>query len=114
MANFRVERWSEFSAPSPAVLRMRLAGEGYSIHHWVGGTGIIHGVRKIELEECHWVISGELEITFATGERYTLKTGDRDFIPAKSWYKARAAGEEPLNYLVGVKIKRKRGRPKKL
>lgn len=119
MANSRVERWREVYAPSPAVLRMRLGSEGYRVYHWVDRAGTIYGIHKNDKEKSHWIISGEMEITFEKGETYTLRAGDRDFIGAQIWFKARVVGEEPLNYLVGEKIKvekikRKRGRPKKL
>jgi quercetin dioxygenase-like cupin family protein len=119
MGNSRVERWKEFNQPSPAVLRLRLGNEGYRVSHWADRVGTVYAIHKNKEEKSHWVISGALQVTFENGETYTLKAGDRDFIAAQIWYRAQAVGDEPLNYLVGEKIKaettkRKRGRPKKL
>lgn len=114
----QVQRWREVYAPSPAVLRMKLASEGYRIFHWVDRAGTIYGIHKHEEDQTHWIISGELEITFENGVSYILGVGDRDFMPANTWHTARVMGEEPVNYLVGEKLrvekpKRKRGRPRK-
>ena len=119
MAISRVERWKEFYAPNPAMLRLLLVREGYRVFQWADRPGTISGVHLHDEDQSHWVISGELEITFERGGSYTLKTGDRDFIPANTRHSARVLGEEHLIYLVGEKIKeektkRKRGRPKKL
>lgn len=119
MVSFRVERWKEFYAPNPAMLRLLLAQEGYRVYHWIDRAGTVYGVHKHDEEQSHWIISGELELTLATGANYTLKAGDRDFMPAQTWHTARVVGAEPVSYLVGEKIKaekikRKRGRPKKL
>lgn len=119
MAEFQVRRWTEFNAPSPAVLVWHLGNEGYAIKHWIGQPGIVYAWRKCQIDRSHWVVTGELEITHEKGESYILKPGDRDFIPVNSWYMARVVGEEPVSYLVGEKakaeeVKRKRGRPKKL
>jgi mannose-6-phosphate isomerase-like protein (cupin superfamily) len=119
MANSRVERWKKAYAPNPAMLRILLEKEGYRVYHWVERSGTVYGLHKHEEDQSHWIISGELELTFATGAIYTLKAGDRDFISAKTLHKARVSGAEPVSYLVGEKIKvektkRKRGRPKKL
>lgn len=119
MADIQVKRWTELEAPSPAVLVWHLEHEGYFAKHWVAQPGMVYAWRKTAEAQSHWVISGEVEIIHQEGLNYTLKAGDRDFIPAQSWYMRRVIGEEPLSYFVGEKIKeekpkRKRGRPKKL
>lgn len=116
---FRIERWREVYKPSPAVLRYKLSSEGYSISHWVDRAGTIYGLHKHDKDQTHWIVSGELQISFENGSTYTLKAGDRDYMPAETWHTARVVGDEPVNYMVGEKItivekpKRKRGRPKK-
>jgi quercetin dioxygenase-like cupin family protein len=118
--NHQIVRWKEVYSPSPAVLRLKLTGEGYQrIFHWVDRAGTVYGVHKHDTEQTHWILSGTLEIAFEKGGSYTLKAGDRDFMPANTWHTARVVGDEPVSYLVGEKItiektKRKRGRPKKV
>ncbi len=113
----QIQRWREFNAPNPAMLRLKLNREGYRVFHWADRAGMIYGIHKHEEDQTHWIISGELEIALEKGGSYILKAGDRDFMPAHIWHTARVLGEEPLSYLVGEKIavkpKRKRGRPKK-
>ena len=112
---FRIIRWKEVFKPSPAVLRHKLTGEGYSVFHWVDAVGTIYGIHKHDADQTHWIISGELEISLENGFTYSLKTGDRDYMPAETWHRAQVIGNEPVNYIVGekIKVKRKRGRPKK-
>jgi quercetin dioxygenase-like cupin family protein len=113
--NLRIERWREVYDPSPAVLRLKLSSEGYSIFHWIDRAGTVYGIHKHDKDQTHWIISGELEISLENGFTYTLKAGDRDYMPAETWHIARVVGDEPVNYMVGekIKVKRKRGRPKK-
>jgi quercetin dioxygenase-like cupin family protein len=116
--DLRIERWREVYPPNPAVLRYKLSNEGYSIFHWVDHAGTVYGIHKHDTDQTHWIISGELEISLENGFTYSLKAGDRDYMPAETWHKARVVGDESVNYMVGEKIKaekkkRKRGRPKK-
>jgi mannose-6-phosphate isomerase-like protein (cupin superfamily) len=112
MTNPSVERWREIHAPSPTMLRFLMERDGYQVSLWNDRAGMFYGIHKRDEEQSYWIISGKLEITFENGTSYTLKNGDRDFIPAGSWHSARVLGEEPVMYLVGEKINRKRGRRK--
>lgn len=119
MAEIQVIRWSELRDPTPALLLLYMGSlGGYQIKHWVGRPGMVYPWRRILMDQSHWVISGELEIAYQNGFSYTLKAGDRDIIPAETWYMRRVIGEAPADYLLGEKVivekpKRKRGRPKK-
>jgi quercetin dioxygenase-like cupin family protein len=117
--NCRIERWKEYHAPNPAMLRLILEREGYRVFQWSDRAGMVYGIHKHDEAQSHWIVSGELEITVEKQGSYTLQAGDRDFMPANTWHSAQVLGTEPVLYLVGEKIiakeiKRKRGRPKKL
>lgn len=113
---YRVEKWREVYAPNPAMLRLKLQQEGYRVFQWADNPGTIYGSHKHSQAQCHWVVSGVLEIEVETVGTVQLQAGDRDFLPAEAYHKARVIGEEPVLYLVGEKLppKKKRGRPKKV
>ena len=105
MEQIDVKRWTESNLPNPAAMIWHLGYEGFRVKHWVGQPGIVYAWRKNNDDHSHWVVSGELEVIHDNGESYRLKAGDRDFIPAQSWYMRRIIGEEPVSYLLGEKIK---------
>jgi quercetin dioxygenase-like cupin family protein len=47
-------------------------------------------------------LSGALTLA-VEGEEYTLRAGDRDYLPAWTVHEARVEGAEPVVYLVGAK-----------
>lgn len=113
---YRIEKWREVYPPNPAMLRLRLEAENYRVFQWSDRPGMTYGSHKHSEDQSHWIISGELEITVERAAPQVLKAGDRDFMPAETYHKARVLGESPVLYLIGEKqpVKRKRGRPKKV
>ena len=102
---FRVKRWSQVYAPNAAVLRMKLSAEGYRVTQWSDHPGLVYALHKHPEAQSHWVISGSIEFTVG-GATYVLNAGDRDFIEAETWHRARVASEEEnVVYLIGEKIK---------
>ncbi len=102
----KVNRWRECYQPNPAMLRLLLVREGYEPYQWGERLGAFYGPHFHEEDQVHWVISGELEITFqdfGTTYSYILKAGDRDFMPARKYHTARVVGETDLLYLIGIK-----------
>ena len=100
----RFERWKEVYAPNAAMLRLRLEQEGYRVYQWGDRPGMVYAMHKHEEAQSHWIMSGALELT-VNGETYVLEAGDRDFLPAQTWHKARVASEEAVVYLIGERIK---------
>jgi len=47
-------------------------------------------------------LSGELELRVGH-EIYTLRAGDRDFLPANTIHSAFVPGDEPVTYLIGAR-----------
>ena len=99
--DYRFEKWKEFHAPNPATLRYHLGNEGYSVFQWCDRPGMTYGVHKHEEDQCHWVVSGTLELSVLNVGVFILEAGDRDFMPAGTYHSARVLGEQPVLYLIG-------------
>lgn len=83
-------------------LRKLLEAEGYSVFDWSDAPGTRYGAHRHAEDQSHWIVSGELELR-VQGEVYTLRAGDRDFLPAGMVHSAFVPGQEPVRYLVGAK-----------
>ena|SRR5450432_1731283 len=111
--SLQVERWPEPETPDAKTLRERLQSEGYTVFEWSDAPGTVYGPHSHSEDQSHWIISGELELTVAGErgpqagglvgvlERYTLRAGDRDFLPANATHSAFVPGSEPVRYLIG-------------
>ena len=101
----QVNRWNEPNLPNPAMLRFWLSNEGYAVYQWCDMPNAIRPMHKHDKDQSHWIVSGSLEVRLSTtGEIYTLETGDRDFIPANTFYSLRVIGEDSVMFLVGEKL----------
>lgn len=100
-----IRKWSEVNKPNPAMLRLLLNNEGYMVSQWFDGPEKCYGSHMHFQSRTHWIVSGSLEITLSkTNETYILEVGDRDFIPANTYYSARVIGEYAVDYMVGEKL----------
>jgi quercetin dioxygenase-like cupin family protein len=97
-----VERWHEETPPDSSELRRRLEAEGYSVMQWSDAAGARYDPHEHAQDQSHWILSGVLQLTVG-GETYTLRTGDRDFLPAHTEHAAFVPGSEPVIYLIGAK-----------
>ena len=99
------------------MLSLTMASEGYTVTRWSHQPDTAYGTRKFEAERSHWIVQGDLEITIMGRKPVILSAGDRDFLPADTYYSIIAVGDIDVVYLVGEKPpevpKKKRGRPKK-
>ena len=100
--NIEVERWSQSGPPDPAQLRARLQEDGYSVFQWTDAPGTKYGPHSHAEDQSHWILSGELELRVGH-ETYTLRAGDRDYLPADTFHSAFVPGDEPVTYLIGAK-----------
>ena len=100
--SIRVERWSEDGPPNPAELRERLQSEGYSVFQWTDAAGTKYGPHAHGEDQSHWIVSGELDLRVGH-ETYTLRVGDRDFLPANTIHSAVVPDDEQVTYLIGAK-----------
>ena len=99
---FEVERWRGEGAPDAYTLRRRLEREGYSVFEWSDRPGATYAPHSHPEDQSHWVLSGELTLV-VEGEEYTLRAGDRDYLPAWTVHEARVEGRETVVYLIGAR-----------
>jgi quercetin dioxygenase-like cupin family protein len=100
--SLRVERWIGPDAPEPEQLRARLEAEGYRVFAWSDAAGTRYAAHAHGEDQSHWILSGALELTVGV-EKYTLRGGDRDFLPAGTIHSAFVPGAEAVRYLIGAK-----------
>ena len=100
--SFEVEYWGGAAPPDARRLRRRLELEGYSVFEWTDRPGATYPPHSHPEDQSHWVLSGALTLV-VEGEEYTLRAGDRDYLPAWTVHEARVEGGEPVVYLVGAK-----------
>lgn len=102
VVSLRVEHWSGEQAPDARELRERLEDEGYSVFEWIDAPGTIYPPHVHAEDQSHWIISGALEIGIGD-EQYTLRAGDRDYLPAYTKHTAAVRGDEAVIYLIGAR-----------
>lgn len=98
----QIERWSRGETPRASELRGKLEAEGYSVFEWSDAPGTRYAAHRHAEDQSHWIISGALELSIS-GETYTLRAGDRDYLPANTVHAAFVPGSEPVRYLIGAK-----------
>ena len=76
--------------------------EGYRVFEWIDAPGKVYDSHVHAEDQSHWIISGALELSIG-GEQYTLRAGDRDFLPAYTQHTAAVAGDEAVVYLIGAR-----------
>lgn len=91
-------------APNPAMLRLLLEREGFSVVQYGGRLESFFTRHKDFEDQSHWIISGALEMSVDNVGTSVLEAGDRDFLPAETYHTARVVSEEPIVYLIGKKI----------
>jgi quercetin dioxygenase-like cupin family protein len=100
--NLEIERWNESEPPEGQTLRERLESEGYSVMESRDAAGTTYGPHSHAEDQTHWIISGTLIIRVGW-EEYTLRAGDRDYLPANTEHSAIVPRDEAVVYLIGVK-----------
>ena len=100
--SLNIERWSETEPPDSSVLRKRMEAEGYSVTEWRDEAGTTYRAHSHAQDQSHWIISGSLKLRVGW-EEYTLRVGDRDYLPANTEHSASVPGKEAVIYLIGIK-----------
>lgn len=100
--SFSVRRWRRSDIPVASELRQILEAEGYSVFEWSDPPRTSYAPHEHDEDQSHWIINGALELT-VNGETYTLRAGDRDFLPAHTTHSAFVPGAESVRYLIGAK-----------
>ena len=88
--------------PDATDLRQRLQSEGYSVFQWSDAPGTRYAAHSHPEDQSHWIVSGELELR-VRHEIYTLRAGDRDYLPANTVHSAFVPGPVAVVYLIGAK-----------
>ncbi|MGZ8842632.1 MAG: cupin domain-containing protein [Pyrinomonadaceae bacterium] len=99
--SIQVDRWSETEAPEADKLKARLVEEGYTVFQSSDAPGTKYGPHAHAEDQSHWILSGELELRVGH-EIYTLRAGDRDFLPANTVHSA-SVPQTGVTYLIGAK-----------
>ena|SRR2546421_1368583 len=100
--SIQVDRWSQATSPDADQLKDHLRAEGYSVFQWSDAPSTKYGPHAHAEDQSHWILSGQLELRVGH-ETYTLRAGDRDFLPANTIHSAFVPGDEPVTYLIGAK-----------
>ncbi|HYT50108.1 MAG TPA: cupin domain-containing protein [Pyrinomonadaceae bacterium] len=100
--SIHIDRWSDTSHPDAEKLKARLRSEGFSVFQWSDAPGTKYGPHAHAEDQSHWILRGELELRVGH-ETYTLRAGDRDFLPANTIHSAFVPGDEPVVYLIAAK-----------
>jgi len=100
--DIEIDRWNGTMALDAEDLKTRLSSEGYSVREWSDSAGTKYGPHAHDEDQSHWILSGELELRVGY-EVYTLRPGDRDFLPANTMHSATVPGDQAVTYLIGVK-----------
>lgn len=100
--SIEIERWTNEGFPDAEMLKARLQREGYSVFQWSDAPGTKYGPHSHPEDQSHWILSGELQLRVGH-EIYTLRAGDRDYLPANTMHSAFVPGDEPVTYLIGAK-----------
>ena len=98
---YSVVRWSEGGLPDSVRLRQTLIDEHYDVIEWSDNAGTAYEMHSHLEDQSHWIISGSLELTIYTGDKFILEPGDRDFMPAGIQHSARVVGDNAVRYLIG-------------
>lgn len=88
--------------PDARSLRRRMEAEGYTVFEWSDRPGTSYDKHSHAEDQSHWIVSGALALRVGW-EEYTLRAGDRDFLPANTEHSAFVPGLEPVIYLIGIK-----------
>jgi quercetin dioxygenase-like cupin family protein len=100
--SLKVERWGGGGPPDKETLRKQMEAEGYSVFEWTDAPGTSYGPHSHAEDQSHWVVSGALTLRVGW-EEYTLRAGDRDYLPAHTEHSAVVPRDEPVLYLIGAR-----------
>ena len=100
--SLNVERWGGAGPPDKEALRRQMESEGYSVFEWTDAPGTSYGLHSHAEDQSHWIVSGALVLRVGW-EEYTLRAGDRDYLPANTEHSAVVPDAEAVVYLIGAK-----------
>lgn len=100
--SLKVERWDGSGPPDKEAFRRQMETEGYSVFEWTDAPGTSYGPHSHAEDQSHWIVRGALTLRVGW-EEYTLRAGDRDYLPANTEHSAVVPRDESVVYLIGAK-----------
>ncbi|HJU56290.1 MAG TPA: cupin domain-containing protein [Pyrinomonadaceae bacterium] len=100
--SLKIERWGGDGPPDKETLRRQMETEGYSVFEWTDAPGTSYGPHSHAEDQSHWIVRGALTLRIGW-EEYTLRAGDRDYLPANTEHSAVVPRDESVLYLIGAK-----------
>ena len=100
--SLNVERWGGTGPPDKEILRRQMETEGYSVFEWTDAPGTSYGLHSHAEDQSHWIVRGALTLRVGW-EAYTLRAGDRDYLPANTEHSAVVPDDASVVYLIGAK-----------
>lgn len=88
--------------PTQEEVEARIHHEGYESFKWYDVPGMAYPQHAHEQDECLWILKGELVLEIR-GQNYSLKEGDRIYLPAQTPHTARVPSSRSVTYIVGQK-----------
>ena len=98
----RIVRRGSSSSLTQEEAEAKLSLEGYQSYCWYDVPGTSYPKHKHELDECLWILNGEIHFTFEN-ETHVLRSGDKIYIPAQLLHTAQIPLSGGVTYLVGEK-----------
>jgi quercetin dioxygenase-like cupin family protein len=98
----KVLRWEKQTVLTQEEAEARLHQEGYQSFCWYDVPGAQYPKHKHNYDECLWILRGEMHF-MSQDEAYTLKSGDRIYLPAQTPHTVKVPVEGGVTFLVGQK-----------
>lgn len=92
----------EVTSPPPTQeeAEARLHQEGYESFQWYDVPGSAYPSHRHSRDECLWILKGEISIEIRS-RVFTLREGDRIYLPAATPHTAKVPTSKSVTYLVG-------------
>jgi len=99
-ATHHIVPWEKQSQVTQEEAEARLHREGYECFCWYDVPGTNYPKHRHDYDECLWILRGELHFTIGE-ETFSVKTGDRIYLPARTPHTVKAQDAAGVTYLVG-------------
>lgn len=96
----RVVQWNKETAITEQEAEAILRKEGFLPFKWHDVPGSSYPLHRHDHDEWLWIIRGEMSFVIHDQE-YTLKAGDRLFLPANTPHTAFVPAARSVTYLIG-------------
>ncbi|MCC7440448.1 MAG: cupin domain-containing protein [Bdellovibrionales bacterium] len=98
---FRVVPWDRRHPPTEEEVEARLSQEGYHSFRWHDVPGASYPNHRHNVDECIWVLKGEIVFMIRDEQEIHLRAGDRLYLPSMRTHSAYVPKDDGVTYLVG-------------